>query len=119
MILTLKRHNFVVGASGFGKTNLINLLQDNCLKNDKPIIFFDPKGDIEALNMFKQLCEKNKRPCYIFSEHFDDSISLNPVLEGTVSQISERIMSSFEWSEQFYMNQSRRSLNKALKKNSN
>lgn len=41
-----KMHNFIVGASGFGKTNLITLLQEMALKSDKALIFFDPKGGV-------------------------------------------------------------------------
>ena len=114
--IDFKKHSFIVGASGFGKTNLISLLQENSLKENKPIVFFDPKGDLEALNTFKRLCEKKNRPCYIFSEHYKDSISLNPVFEGTVNQVSDRIMRSFDWSEQYYKDASRRSLSEALKK---
>lgn len=110
------KHSFIVGASGYGKTNLISMLQESNLKANKPIIFIDPKGDLGALNTFKNLCERYKRTCYVFSEHFEDSISLNPVLEGSIGQVSERIMQSFEWSEQFYKTQARRSLNQALKK---
>lgn len=108
------KHTFIVGASGYGKTNLISMLQENSLNLKKPIIFLDPKGDMEALQTFKSLCEENGRTCYIFSEHYKDSINLNPVLEGTISQVSERIMQSFDWSEQFYKTQARRSLNKVL-----
>ena len=56
--IDFRRHSFIVGASGFGKTNLISILQENSLRHDKPIIFFDPKGDTEALNTFKGICEK-------------------------------------------------------------
>lgn len=114
--IDFKRHSFIVGASGFGKTNLISILQENSLRQGKPIIFFDPKGDMEALVTFKRIAEKYKRPCYIFSEHYPDSIQLNPVLEGTVNQVTDRIMCSFEWSEQFYEDAARRSLTKALVK---
>jgi len=110
-----RRHSFIVGASGFGKTNLINILQEHTLRKNKPIIFFDPKGDMEALSTFKSICEKYNKPCYIFSEHYQDSISLNPVLEGTVNQVVDRIMRSFEWSEPYYRDASRRSLTQALK----
>ncbi len=92
-----RRHSFIVGASGFGKTNLISILQEHSLRQGKPIIFFDPKGDIEALTTFKQICGKYGRPCYIFSEHYKDSISLNPILEGTINQVVDRIMCCFEW----------------------
>lgn len=113
--IDFRRHSFIVGASGFGKTNLMSILQEHTLRKNKPIIFFDPKGDMEALNTFKEICERYKRPCYIFSEHYHDSISLNPVLEGTVNQVTDRIMRAFEWSEPYYRDASRRSLTKSLK----
>lgn len=111
-----RRHSFIVGASGFGKTNLISILQEHSLRKNKPIIFFDPKGDMEALTTFKKICEKYKKPCYIFSEHYRESISLNPLMEGTVNQVVDRVMRSFEWSEPYYRDASRRSLTKALQK---
>lgn len=114
--IDFRKHSFIVGASGFGKTNLISILQEHSLKMDKPIIFFDPKGDTEALTTFKRICERYNRPCYIFSEHYKDSISLNPILEGTINQVGDRIMRSFEWSEPYYRDASRRSLTQALKK---
>lgn len=113
--IDFRRHSFIVGASGFGKTNLISILQENSLKQNKPIIFFDPKGDMEALTTFQKICKKYNRPCYIFSEHYKDSVSLNPLLEGTINQVVDRIMRSFEWTEPFYRDASRRSLTKALK----
>lgn len=108
--IDFRRHSFIVGASGFGKTNLISILQENSLRANRPIIFFDPKGDSEALNTFKSICEKYKRPCYIFSEHYENSISLNPLLEGTVNQVTDRIMRAFVWSDPFYQDQARSSL---------
>jgi conjugal transfer pilus assembly protein TraD len=113
--IDFKRHSFIVGASGFGKTNLISILQENSLRQNKPIIFVDPKGDMDALTTFKRICEKYDRPCFIFSEHYHDSISLNPIKEGSVNQVVDRIMRAFEWSEPFYRDASRRSLVKALK----
>lgn len=112
--IDFSKHSFIVGASGFGKTNLISILQENSLRNKKPIIFIDPKGDAEALDTFRRLCEHYDRSCYVFSEHDPDSISLNPVLEGTESQVSDRIMGAFVWSEEFYKDACRRSLNSAL-----
>ncbi|WPU66490.1 TraM recognition domain-containing protein [Peredibacter starrii] len=44
------------------------------------------------------------------------SISLNPLMEGTVNQVVDRIMRSFDWSEPYYRDASRRSLTKALQK---
>ncbi|MGE3611455.1 MAG: type IV secretory system conjugative DNA transfer family protein [Bacteriovoracaceae bacterium] len=114
--IDFRRHSFIVGASGFGKTNLISILQEHSLRGDKPIIFLDPKGDMEALTTFQKICEQYKKPCYIFSEHYHKSISLNPLMEGTVNQVVDRIMRSFDWSEPYYRDASRRSLTKALQK---
>lgn len=112
--LDTKKHSIIVGASGFGKTNLISILQEHSLKKDRPIIFIDPKGDLEALTTFKQLCSSWGKDCYIFSEHYENSISLNPVLEGTVNQVSDRIIRCFEWTEEYYKNACQRTLNKVL-----
>ncbi|PIP96128.1 MAG: hypothetical protein COV37_07715 [Bdellovibrio sp. CG11_big_fil_rev_8_21_14_0_20_39_38] len=71
---------------------------------------------MEALTTFQNICKAYSRPCYIFSEHYENSISLNPILEGSINQVVDRIMRSFEWSEPYYRDASRRSLTQALKK---
>lgn len=108
------KHNFIVGAAGFGKTNLISILQEHSLANNLPVIFFDPKGDLEALLTFKTLCEEYDRKCYIFSEHYHDVVKLNPVREGSINQVVDRIMCAFEWSEQFYKDIAESTLRKIL-----
>ncbi len=113
--INFRRHSFIVGASGFGKTNLISILQEHSLKSGKPILFIDPKGDFEAQTTFKNLCNKYGKTCYIFSEARADSVCLNPILEGTVNQVADRIMRSFDWSEQFYKDCAYRVLVKVLR----
>lgn len=112
--INTQRHSAIVGASGFGKTNLMSILQEHTLKKDRPIIFIDPKGDLEAMTTFKELCESWGKSCYIFSEFYENSISLNPVLEGSVNQISDRLMRCFTWTEEFYKSACQRTLNKVL-----
>lgn len=114
--IDFKKHSFIVGASGFGKTNLITILQENSLRMDKPIIFFDPKGDLKALKTFERLCKLYKKPCFIFSEHYENSVKLNPILEGSVNQVVDRIMGALNWSEEYYKDVSRRALTKVLLK---
>jgi TraM recognition site of TraD and TraG/Helicase HerA, central domain len=108
------KHSFIVGASGFGKTNLLSLLQEDAMKAGKSAIFFDPKGDRNSLESFRKLANKHQRTVYVFSEYHPDSISLNPVLLGTVNQVVNRIMCAFDWSEVFYQDLSRRKLYEAL-----
>lgn len=114
--IDFSKHSFIVGAAGFGKTNLISILQEFSLQKGRPIIFIDPKGDLEALETFKALCLKYKRKCYIFSEHYPESIKLNPFRDGSINQVTDRIISSLEWTEPFYKNVSTDALSKALRK---
>jgi conjugal transfer pilus assembly protein TraD len=113
--INFKNHTFIAGASGFGKTNLISILQEHSLRKNKPIIFIDPKGDAESMLTFQKLCHAHHKPCYIFSETYPDSISLNPIQEGTINTVVDRLMDAFEWSEPYYKDASRRSLTKVLK----
>jgi conjugal transfer pilus assembly protein TraD len=113
--IDFSKHSFIVGAAGFGKTNLISILQEHSLQSDRPIIFIDPKGDLEALETFRAISEQYKRKCYIFSEHHKDSIKLNPLRDGSVNHVVDRIISAFDWTEPFYKNVSADALSKALK----
>jgi len=113
--IDFSKHSFIVGGAGFGKTNLISLLQENSLQNERPIIFIDPKGDLEALETFRSLCKIYKRTCYVFSEHHKDSIKLNPFRDGSINQVTDRIISAFEWTEPFYKNVSTDALSRALR----
>ena len=45
-------HTYIVGAAGSGKTNLLSVLQENHMKNEIPVIFLDPKADMESLFTF-------------------------------------------------------------------
>jgi conjugal transfer pilus assembly protein TraD len=112
--IDFSKHNFIVGAAGFGKTNLISILQEHSLAMGLPVIFFDPKGDLEALLTFKRLCELYGREYYIFSEHYPDVIKLNPVKEGSINQVVDRIMCAFDWSEQFYKDIAQKTLRDVL-----
>ncbi len=113
--IDFSKHTLMVGASGFGKTNLMSILQEDSLRRKRPLIFFDPKGDLGALEAFQKVCSKYNSKCYIFSEHYKNSIKLNPIKEGTINQVADRIMCSFDWSEQYYRDMSKRSLVQALK----
>ena len=111
------KNTFIVGASGWGKTNLINLLQENCLKKKQAIIFIDPKGSAESIKYFKQLCRHYGRKYYIFSEFDKEASSFNPIKDMTNSQRVSSIMRSFDWGEKpnvYYLNESKRALLEVL-----
>ena len=98
------RHTAICGASGFGKSVLLTTLMDADMGEGKPVIFIDPKGDAQSLHQFIDLCQYHDRTFAIFSEHYSGTgkISLNPVKEGSATQIADRIHYSFRWSEEHY-----------------
>lgn len=97
-------HTAIVGASGSGKTVAINTLIYADLLEDKPVIYIDPKGDNETLLTFINMCLLTGRDFAIFSEYYNGkgSCNLNPVLDGSIINITDRIFNSFTWSEEHY-----------------
>ena len=102
--LVRSTHTLICGASGFGKSVLMETLMDADMARGKPVIFIDPKGDAESMYRFIDLCGRHGRNFAIFSEHYhgDNKIDLNPVKEGSPTQIADRIHRSFNWSEEHY-----------------
>ncbi len=111
------KNTFIVGASGWGKSNLINILQENCLQKKQALIFIDPKGSKEAIKNFKKLCQYYRRKCHIFSEFDKEATSFNPIDDMTNSQRLAMIMRSFDWGDkpnQYYLNESKKALDEVL-----
>ena len=102
--LNRKAHTAIVGASGSGKTVLLDALMYEDMKQDKPVVYIDPKGDNETLLNFINLCKLTGRNFYIFSEYWngEGACSLNNVKDGTSTNIADRIFHSFTWSEEHY-----------------
>lgn len=111
------KNTFIIGASGWGKTNLINILQENCLRRGQGLVFLDPKGSLEAINTFKRLCRFYDRDYFIFSEHDQEAVNFNPIADMTNSQRLSTIMRSFDWGKtpsQYYYNESQKALMSVL-----
>jgi len=111
------KNTFIVGASGWGKTNLINILQENCLQKKQALIYIDPKGSREAIKNFKKLCRYYGRKYYIFSEFDKEATTFNPIADMTNSQRISMIMRSFDWGQkpnQYYLNESQKALEEVL-----
>ncbi|OFZ38154.1 MAG: hypothetical protein A2504_17005 [Bdellovibrionales bacterium RIFOXYD12_FULL_39_22] len=102
--LNRKLHTAVIGASGSGKSALLDVLMFDDMMANKPIIFIDPKGDNGSLQNFINLCRIAKRDYLIFSEHYNGygAAALNPVKDGSVTNIADRIHHSFTWTEEHY-----------------
>jgi type IV secretory pathway TraG/TraD family ATPase VirD4 len=112
--LDTKRHGLIIGASGWGKSNLIRILQENDLSLNRPLIFFDPKGSLSSIEEFISLCKKYQRKYYLFSEFHSDTNFFNPLKSLDPTQCVALIMRSFVWSEPFYQAISEFALNDAI-----
>ena len=109
-------HSAIVGASGTGKSALLDTLIFSDLKDKKTVLFIDPKSTRAGLEQFVNLCKYNGTKCKLFSLSYqgDDKLYINPVKEGTVTQITDRIFKAFTWSEEFYALKSYQALRIAI-----
>jgi hypothetical protein len=83
------------------------------LKNNRPVIFIDPKGTKESIKHFEALCKKYQRTCHVFSEHMPGKKKFNPFSSMNSDQALIMIMRSFDWGDspnEYYLNCSRKSL---------
>jgi len=102
--ISREKHTVIVGASGFGKSALMDDLIFDDLENKKPVIMIDPKGDHGSLTQFVNLCRIAGREVAVFSEHYTGmgACNLNPAKMGSATNITDRIHASFTWSEPHY-----------------
>jgi GTPase SAR1 family protein len=101
--LTLKPHemNFhmlATGGTGTGKTTLIASLMESALQENKPVIFFDGKGERKSMLEFKALCEAYGKEVYLFSE--TEQLTYNPIKNGTPTETRDKLMSLFSFSNE-------------------
>ncbi|HAZ12960.1 MAG: hypothetical protein A2X86_09230 [Bdellovibrionales bacterium GWA2_49_15] len=112
--LNTKKHTAVIGSTGSGKTVCLRVLIDHALRMGKPVIYFDPKASLEAVAVFRKMCLANRKKLYLFTDIAEDAMPFNPLLDGTLDDISDRIINALEWSEPFYKNESIQALDDVL-----
>ena len=113
----LNHHVHVVGASGYGKTVLLSHIIKQRIEQKKGLMFIDLKGDKDTLMKFSKLVIDADRAddLQIFSlTEKQMSLPYNFIEDGTPTQLRDRIMSSLNWSEEYYKNQSASYLLKLL-----
>ena len=94
------QHILAVATTGGGKTVLIGTNVENALRQNKPIIFMDGKGELKSMLEFKEMCEKHGRTVHMFTDI--DELSFNFLRHGSPTQLRDKVMNLFEWSEPFY-----------------
>jgi type IV secretory pathway TraG/TraD family ATPase VirD4 len=94
----LNYHMLATGGTGTGKTTLIAALMESALRQQKPVIFMDGKGERRSMLEFKALCESYGRKVYLFSEM--DNLTYNPLKNGTPTETRDKIMSLLSFSSE-------------------
>ena len=105
----LNHHVHIVGASGYGKTVLLSHIIKQRVEQGKGLLFIDLKSDMETLLKFSKYVADAGRieDLQIFSlSEKAMSLPYNLILDGTATQLRDRIIQSLNWSEEYYKNQS-------------
>lgn len=113
----LNHHVHVVGASGYGKTVLLSHIIKQRIEQGKGMLFIDLKADMETLLKFSQYvfqANREEELCIFSLTEKKMSLPYNLILEGTPTQLRDRIINSLNWSEEYYKNQSASFLLKLL-----
>lgn len=100
----------IVGATGAGKTECIKTLLEYALMNNHPIIIVDGKGDLKFPNEYFEMCKKHKRNFKLFCCEAEKSMHYNPLRHGQFTELKDKLIDIFEWSEEYYKNQAERFL---------
>jgi conjugal transfer pilus assembly protein TraD len=113
----LNHHVHIVGASGYGKTVLLTHIIRKRIYQNKGLLFIDLKGDIDTINKFTTFASQAGRADQVSVFSLSDqglSQPYNLVGSGTATQLRDKIIQSYNWSEEYYKNQSSSFLLKLL-----
>ncbi|MDG0816426.1 type IV secretory system conjugative DNA transfer family protein [Bdellovibrio svalbardensis] len=104
----LNHHVHIVGASGFGKTVLLTKIMKSRLTRGQGLLWIDLKGDVDTIQeMIKTVKESGRgKDLKIFSiSHPELTGSYNLLQNGDATELRDKLMGSFEWSNEFYKDQ--------------
>ncbi|USP56441.1 hypothetical protein J2N67_006690 (plasmid) [Bacillus thuringiensis] len=97
----LKKHIGLVGTTGSGKTITIKTFLEYAILKKQAGIFIDAKGDMKLAEEIRKFAEKHKRPFYHFNT---DGVGMhyNPLAVGTPTELTDKILTLSDWSEEHY-----------------
>lgn len=113
----LNHHVHIVGASGFGKTVLLTKILKDRVHRGQGCLWLDMKGDRGAIEEMTQFVKEigREKDLRVFSiSHPELSGYYNLVSEGNATEIRDKIISSMNWSEEYYKSQTMSYLLKLL-----
>lgn len=96
----LNRHVCLVGTTGSGKTVTLYHFLINAALFGKPIVFVDGKGDQGNIQKFQNMCAHFGKTCRVVT--LDGQTGFNPFATGTPTELTDKIINMFDWSEEHY-----------------
>lgn len=103
----LNKHTCLVGTTGSGKTVTLFNFIFSAIANEKAFIFIDGKGDLknieiiqEAYNTRYEDNSEDKKKIHVIT--IDGKNGYNPFANGTPSELTDKIISMFDWTEEHY-----------------
>jgi conjugal transfer pilus assembly protein TraD len=99
------RHTHIVGATGSGKTVLLESLIYEDIRQGRGAFIIDPKGDRELFDRIKKFTKEIGRESdlhLLSAVHQSESARWNPCRLGTASEIQSKILNCSTFSEPFY-----------------
>jgi len=102
----------IVGATGAGKTECLKTILDYPLRHGEKcaIIVVDGKGDPKFPIECAEACKKHNRNFKLFSCDPNKSMHYNPLRHGLFTELKDKLISLFDFSDDYYKNQSERFL---------
>lgn len=100
----MNHHIHIVGSSGYGKSTLLSHIIEHHIHFGMGVIFIDFKPDRELTDLLVQESVKNKRAkdFWLFSPDTYPSLSYNPFKYGNPTELKDKVISSFTWSDPYY-----------------
>ncbi|MGK5084892.1 TraM recognition domain-containing protein [Bdellovibrionota bacterium FG-1] len=111
------RHTHIVGATGTGKTVLLEQLICEDIKRGNGGLIIDPKGDRELYERVRAECKKLGREGdlhLLSATHLDESSVWNPCGLGNVSELQSKFFNSAIYEEPHYAKWCERALLQAF-----
>jgi TraM recognition site of TraD and TraG/Type IV secretion-system coupling protein DNA-binding domain len=99
------RHTHILGATGSGKTVLLENLIFEDLARGYGMFIIDPKGDRELFDRVNSFCRMIGRESdlHLLSANYpEESVRWNPCRLGQASEIQSKFINSWEFSEVYY-----------------
>lgn len=99
------RHTHIVGATGSGKTVLLESLIYEDIRQGRGALIIDPKGDREFYDRIKKFTIEIGRESdlhLLSAVHRSESARWNPCRLGTSSEIQSKLLNCSTFSEPFY-----------------